>query len=311
MRIFKKALITGIKGSGGSYLKEHIEQNHPEVEVYGIHRDNCDLEDYKKVKSRLNEVKPDVIFHLASDADVRSSFDHPQEVLRNNIIGTCNLFQAVRNLRLDPIILHCSTSEVYGQVDPKNVPITEDCPVQPISPYAISKTAQDFLAQTYFKSYGLKIIITRMFAYINPRRTNLFASSFASQIVRIENGRQDVLFHGNLNSTRTLLDVRDAMRAYWDAALFCEPGQVYNIGGTAIMKVGEFLHQLMNKSNIVIFTRKDPSLLRPTDVTLQIPNCDKFIKATNWEPRYTFEQSLDFLLDYFRGHYIDHIKNTV
>src|SRR3990167_9920337 len=180
-RVFKKALITGIRGSGGSYLSEYIRDNHPEVEVFGIYRENCDLDNYRNVIIVLNEIKPDVIFHLASNADVRASFDHPQEVLRNNILGTCNLFEAVRRLKLDPIIQHCSTSEVYGQVDPKNVPITEDCPIQPVSPYAISKTAQDFLAQTYYRSYGLKIIITRMFAYVNPRRTNLFASSFASQ----------------------------------------------------------------------------------------------------------------------------------
>src|SRR3990167_293068 len=235
-RVFKKALITGIKGSGVSYLAEYIRENHPEVEAIGIHRETCDLEDYEQVKKRLHKVKPDVIFHLASNADVKGSFDHPQEVLRNNILGTCNLFEAVRRLKLDPIIQHCSTSEVYGQVDPKNVPITEDCPIQPVSPYAISKTAQDFLAQTYYRSYGLKIIITRMFAYVNPRRTNLFASSFASQIVRIENGLQAVLLYGNLDSIRTLLDVRDAMRAYWDAALFCKPGQIYNIGGTKVIK---------------------------------------------------------------------------
>ena len=307
MRTFKRALITGIYGSGGSYLYEHIKAHYPEVDIHGFSRPQCNLNDYGAVCDELDHVRPDVIFHLASDADVLKSFDRPQDVLSNNIIGTCNLFEAVRKLKQDPIILHCSTSEVYGQVDPKNVPITEDCPINPVSPYAISKTAQDFLAQTYFKSYGLKIIRTRMFAYINPRRTNLFASSFAQQIVRIEKGFQKELTHGNLDSVRSLLDVRDAMRAYWYAAVYCEPGEVYNIGSKTVMKVGDFLYKLRKLAKVPIPIRLDPSLLRPTDVTLQIPNYEKFNMATGWMPRHSFDESLKFLLDYFR----DHIKNPV
>lgn len=299
-RVFKRALITGIKGSGGSYLREYIEENHHEVEVYGIHRGNCDLEYYREVYKILDDTKPDVIFHLASNADVRASFDYPGEVLRNNIVGTCNLFEAVKNLKLDPIIQHCSTSEVYGQVDPKNVPITEDCHIKPVSPYAISKTAQDFLAQTYYRSYGLKIIITRMFAYINPRRTNLFASSFANQIVRIEKGLQKELTYGNLDSVRTLIDVRDAMRAYWEAAKYCEPGEIYNIGGTSVMNVGDFLRELIRLAKAAIPTRLDKNLLRPTDVTLQIPNTDKFYEATGFIQKYNLKESMEFLLNYFR-----------
>ena len=299
-RVFKRALITGIKGSGGSYLREYIEENHHEVEVYGIHRGNCDLEYYREVYKILDDTKPDVIFHLASNADVRASFDYPGEVLRNNIVGTCNLFEAIKNLKLDPIIQHCSTSEVYGQVDPKNVPITEDCHIKPVSPYAISKTAQDFLAQTYYRSYGLKIIITRMFAYINPRRTNLFASSFANQIVRIEKGLQKELTYGNLDSVRTLIDVRDAMRAYWEAAKYCEPGEIYNIGGTSVMNVGDFLRELIRLAKAAIPTRLDKNLLRPTDVTLQIPNTDKFYEATGFIQKYNLKESMEFLLNYFR-----------
>jgi len=315
----KKVLITGASGSGGSYLAEYIAASQPHVELHGIARwhstsapqnlrkiagsirlHECDLTDLSSVITVMREVKPDVIFHLAAHANVRASFIYPQAVLSNNILGTCNLFEAVRLSGADPVIQLCSTSEVYGQVDPKNVPITEDCPIQPSSPYAVSKAAQDFLGLTYFRSYQMKIIRTRMFAYINPRRTDLFATSFARQVARIEAGLEKELLHGNLDSVRTMIDVRDAMEAYWLAVLHCVPGEVYNIGGTKTLAVGDFLSILKKHSRAEIPSRLDPALLRPSDVTLQIPDTSKFKKATGWAPKIDFEQSVKDLLDEWR-----------
>ena len=266
-RIFKKALITGASGSGGSYLAEYIIENQKGVAVHGMSRwhstttgDNlsgvrekitvheCDLNDFSSVFNVFSAVRPDVIFHLASHANVRASFITPLAVLENNIRGTANLLEAVRCAKIDPVVLMCSTSEVYGQVDKNRVPITEDCPINPVNPYAVSKTAQDFLSNTYFKSYGMKIVRTRMFAYLNPRRGDLFATSFARQVALIEAGRQKELLHGNLDSTRTIIDVRDAMAAYWAAAKKCAYGEVYNIGGTTVITVGEFLSFLQKKT---------------------------------------------------------------
>ena len=317
-REFQRVLITGIAGSGGSYLAEYIVQNHPAVEVHGIARwhtaakDNlaairaqitvheADLLDFASVLAILQQVKPDVIFHLASHANVRASFITPQAVMNNNVMGTLNLFEAVRLAKLDPVIQLCSTSEVYGQVDPKDVPIRETAPLRPVSPYAVSKTAQDLLGYSYFVSYGLKIIRTRMFAYLNPRRADLFASAFARQVAWIERGFQQELIHGNLDSVRTLLDVRDAMRAYWEAVLYCVPGEIYNIGGGATMTVGEFLKRLIALSEIPIVCRPSAELMRPADVTLQIPCVEKFTQATGWRPRISFEESLREILDYWR-----------
>jgi GDP-D-mannose dehydratase len=256
--------------------------------------------DLGSVLAVFEEVKPDAIFHLAAHANVRTSFITPNTVLSNNILGTSNLFEAVKMLRLDPIIQLCSTSEVYGQVDPQYVPIKEDTPLQPASPYAVSKVAQDLLGWTYFSSYKMRIIRTRMFAYLNPRRADLFATSFAKQVAWIERGLQKELVHGNLDSVRTLLDVRDAMKAYWEAILHCRPGEVYNIGGTTTMTVGEFLQRLVALSEVPIPTRCDPYLLRPADVTLQIPCVDKFVRETGWQPTYAFEESLSYLLTHWR-----------
>ena len=318
-RGIRRVLITGISGSGGSYLAEYIVENHPEVEVHGAGRwhsttvtDNlaavrdkitmheCDLMDFSSIVRVLEKSKPDAIFHLAAHANVRASFETPLSVMSNNVMGTANLFEAIRVAKLDPLIQLCSTSEVYGIVDPKYVPITEETPMRPSSPYAVSKVAQDLLGFSYFKAYGMRIIRTRMFTYLNPRRTDLFATSFARQVVRIEAGLQKELVHGNLDSVRTIIDVRDAMRAYWDALMYCEPGEAYNIGGTTTMSVGDFLTTLVSLAKKPIPTRVDPALLRPSDVTLQIPDTTKFRAATGWEPNYTFKESMAHLMDHWR-----------
>lgn len=319
-RIFKKVLITGISGSGGSYLADYIVRHHPAIEVHGMARwhsttsqknlihsikkiylHECDLNDFSSTLNTVRSVQPDAIFHLASHANVRASFITPLAVLNNNIMSTANLFEAVRLAQIDPMIQLCSTSEVYGQVDPQHVPIKEDCPLNPSSPYAVSKVAQDFLGLTYFKSYQMKIIRTRMFAYLNPRREDLFATSFAKQVAKIEAGLQEILWHGNLDSVRTLIDVRDAMESYWVAIEKCRSGEVYNIGGTTILRVGEFLDILKEMALCKIPSKVDPKLLRPSDVTLQIPDTTKFTSETGWKPKYDFKQSIRYLLEYWRN----------
>jgi GDPmannose 4,6-dehydratase/GDP-4-dehydro-6-deoxy-D-mannose reductase len=317
-RQFDKVLITGIGGSGGSYLAEYILEHQPGVEVHGLARwhsttqnnlagiagratvHEVDLMDMASLLPAIQRIRPAAIFHLAAHANVRASFDTPTAVLANNILGTSNLFEAVRLAGLEPWIQLCSTSEVYGQVRPEEVPIREDAPMRPASPYAASKVAQDLLGYTYFTAYRMRIIRTRMFAYLNPRRADLFATSFARQVARIELGLQDTLAHGNLDSVRTLIDVRDAMGAYWDALRYCAPGEAYNIGGTTTMKVGEFLERLIALARKPIPTRVDPALLRPADVTLQIPDVGKFSAATGWKPRYSFDESMEHLLDHWR-----------
>lgn len=315
---FARALITGISGSAASYLAEFIVQNYPKVEVHGVSRwrsggqigsshlldkvviHEADLVDMGSVLNVLNTVKPDVIFHLASHANVRVSYLSPSSVLSNNILGTSTLLEAVRLAGLDPTFLMCSTSEVYGDVDPVNVPIHEEVPLRPVSPYAVSKVTQDLLSLAYFKSYGMKVIRTRMFYYLNPRRPDLFATSFARQVAWIEQGLQETLRHGNLDTERNIIDVRDAVEAYWEAAIKCRPGEAYNIGGTTTVTVGEFLQRLIALSSKTIPTEYDPQLFRPSEPTRQEPSVEKFVRETGWEPKVSFQDSLQHLLDYWR-----------
>jgi len=316
----ENVLITGITGSGGSYLAEYIIENHPKVNVYGICRWHstttllnvetiqdkvtiyeCDLLDLSSIIRTLQKVSPTKIFHLAAYANVKKCFDTPLSVINNNIMGTANLLEAIRLVCPDSIIQICSTSEVYG--NPTTTPMTEEHPLKPVNPYAVSKLSQESLAYSYYKSWDLRIIITRMFAYINPKRHDLFATAFAMQIAKIENKKQNILLHGNLNSIRTLIDVRDAMESYWIACNNCEYGEAYNIGGKDSLSVGDFLEILKNKSYVNIKSIESKDLLRPVDVTLQIPDSSKFYNKTGWSPKYSLEDSINMLLKYCRGKY--------
>lgn len=312
-RAFNRALITGISGSGGSYLAEYILTSQPKIKIFGTYRKKnninfkniknkinlikCNLKDYKNLKKTIKKINPDVIFHLASDADVKKSFVDPYEVIQNNNLITLNLLECIRTLKINPIIQICSTSEVYGNVSKKLMPIDENCNLKPNNPYAVSKLFQDTVAFNYYKNYNLKVIITRMFTYLNPRRKNLFASSWAYQINRIKLKKQKTLNHGNLNSTRTIMDVRDAMRAYWLAAKHCEIGEVYNIGSDHIMNLEKFLKKLKKISTLNFKTKVDKSLLRKSDIGYQIPNSKKFNRITKWKPKISIEDSIKYLLN--------------
>src|SRR3990167_350885 len=312
-----KVFITGINGSGGSYLAEYILNEHPEIEIHGAvrwhstgHQNNLiniknkitlheiDLNDLPSIIRILHKLKPYRIFNLASHANVRVCFDTPIAVLQNNIMSTANLLEAIRLECPETLYHHCSTSEVYG--NPETYPITEEHPMRPVNPYAVSKLSQEALVFAYYKSFGLRVIITRMFAYINPRRRELFATAFAKQVARIECGLQDILYHGNLESLRTLIDVRDAMETYWIACDKCEIGVPYNIGGNTVISVGEFLNILCSHSKVPIICKQDPSLMRPVDVTRQVPDISKFEKCTGWKPKYSFDESVEFLLEHIR-----------
>ncbi len=320
----KKVLITGITGFVGSHLADYILANFPEIQILGLARwrspkDNIrhildkitlefgDLLDLPSLKTILSRQKPAVIFHLAAQSYVPFSSEAPVVTLEANVIGTCNLLEAVKELKFtdnyDPIIHICSSSEVYGQVKENEVPIREDNPFRPASPYAVSKVAEDMLAFQYWLSWQIKTIRTRMFTHTGPRRGEVFVvSNFAKQVAAIEARlAPPVVKVGNLESIRTFLDARDAVKAYWLLVNKCPPGEVYNIGGVETMTVGEMLNRLLKLSKVKnINVEVDQHRLRPSDVTLQIPCIDKFVEATGWKPEIKFDKTLEDTLDYWR-----------
>lgn len=310
----KVCLLTGITGSGASYLAEYILENHPEYEVWGasrwhstsvltniknikdkIHLRECDLCDLSSVIRLLKECNPTKVFHVAAHANVRASFDIPIAVYQNNVMSTINLFEAVRMVCPEAIIQLVSTSEIYG--NPVDLPMKETHQSKVVNVYSASKLSQEAIASAYCQSWNLKIIVTRSFAYYNAKRKDLFATAFATQVARIEQGKQSILYHGNLNSTRQMMHVKDMVRAYWIASEKCNFNDPYNIGGKDILTVGEYLEILKSYAKIPIISQQNSGLLRPKDVDRQLCDTSKFDSLTGFQPIYKMEDSIQWLLD--------------
>jgi GDP-4-dehydro-6-deoxy-D-mannose reductase len=263
---------------------------------------DCELQDATAVRGVIRAVKPDKVFHLAAQSFVPTSWTAPAATLTNNIVSQLNLFEAIREAQLDPVFHVAGSSEEYGLVYEDEAPILESNPLRPLSPYAVSKVGQETLAVQYFRSYGLKAIVTRGFNHTGPRRGQVFAtSSFAKQIAEIEAGlRKPVIEVGDLESRRDWTDTRDMVRAYWLATERGVPGEVYNVGQGTCIEVGEMLDILLSHSNVQIAKEQDPSRMRPSDVRLLWANVDKFKTATDWQPNIPFDKTMADLLDYWR-----------
>lgn len=312
-------LITGISGFVGSYLAEYLLSEIPEAKVYGTIRwrsrmENlahfsrqitlieCDLKDYSSVKSALEQSKPDYIFHLAAQSYVVTSFHAPQDTLTTNIVSQLNIFEAVRALGIRPIIQVAGSSEEYGLVKENELPIKEENPLRPLSPYAVSKVGQDMLAYQYFQSYKLPVIRTRAFNHSGPRRGHVFVeSNFSKQMAEIEKGvLPPVLSVGNLSAIRDYTDVRDIVKAYWLAVTKGEPGEIYNICSGRGYAITQIVEMLKNLIHVEVTVKQDPARMRPSDVPILIGDCTKFKKRTGWQPEIPFEKTLKDILDYWR-----------
>src|SRR4051794_26488394 len=263
---------------------------------------DCDLLDPFSVNKLIAAVRPDRIFHLAAQSHVPTSWNSPAATLQDNVFGQLNIFEAIRAAGIDPLIQIAGSSEEYGMVFPDEVAMKESNPLRPLSPYAVSKVAQEMLAYQYHQSYGTRAIVSRGFNHSGPRRgENFVDSSFARQIARIEKGLQEpVLRVGDLSSKRDFTDVRDMVRGYWLLLEKCNPGEVYNIGSGGTRPVQDCLDLLLGMSRVDVEVRVDPPRLRPSDVTILWADSSKFMEATGWKPTIPYEQTLRDLLDYWR-----------
>ena len=314
-----RVLITGITGFAGSHLAEFLIANHPDVKVFGIVRwrsrmenilpirDNielceADLKDMVSLQACLAHVRPDRIFHLAAQSFVPTSWKCPGETFAINATGQINLFESLLSLKQSPLVQVAGSSEEYGRVFPDEIPMKETNPLRPLSPYAVSKVAQDLLGYQYFQSYGLPVVRTRGFNHTGPRRGEVFVtSSLAKQIAAIEKGvKEPVIQVGNLDAKRDFSDVRDIVEAYWLSLEKGEPGEVYNIGSGVSRPIREVLDILLSLSKVNVRVEVDPQRLRPSDVPILLADSSKFVARTGWKPRFSFRQTLSDLLDYWR-----------
>ena len=264
---------------------------------------DCDFNDAPSVYRAIEISKPEKVFHFAAQSFPEVSFHTPSVTLSTNTLGTTYLLEAIRNSDCDPVIVSVSTSEVYGMPEEDEVPIKETNPIRAANPYSISKVGHDLMSQYYHKAYGMKIITTRMFSHEGARRGKEFAlSSFARQIAKAEKlvGEQ-FIYHGNLDSTRTYAHIDDAISAYWVCSNSQKFGEVYNIGGDQTCTVGEALDKLISMSTKKDLTKKlDKDRLRPTDITLQIPDTTKFRHEFAWTPMKNLTNVCEDLLNYWR-----------
>lgn len=322
------ALITGITGMVGSHLADFLLE-HTDWDIVGMCRwrsplDNIahliphinrkqrirlvygDLRDSSSIDNVIKDAKPDYVFHLAAQSFPLTSFTSPLDTYETNIQGTSRVLESLKNFHKDAVVHVCASSEVFGRVPKEKLPIAEDCTFHPASPYAISKVGTDLVGRFYAEAYQMKVMTTRMFTHTGPRRGDVFAeSTFAKQIAMIENNLiPPVVKVGNLNSLRTIADVRDAVRAYY-LLVTHKPmgGEFYNIGGTYSCTIDSILNYLISlspkKNEITI--EIDPERLRPIDADLQVPDTTKFEKHTGWKVEIPFEQTMRDLLDYWRA----------
>lgn len=315
-----RCLITGITGFAGSHLAELL-LGQGDCEVHGLirwrsrtenieairdqlHLHHCDLRDAASVLEVITRVRPDQVYHLAAQSFVPMSWTAPAETLTTNIIGQTNLFEAIRSAGLVDTcrVQIAGSSEEYGMVLPEETPIKETNPLRPLSPYGVSKVAQDLMAYQYHQSYGLKVIRTRGFNHTGPRRGDVFATSnFARQVALVEAGKQPpVISVGNLDAVRDFTDVRDTVRAYRLALEKGEPGEVYNVATGRGWKIGAVLDILLGLTKSKIEVKPDPARMRPSDVELLLGDAGRLKACTGWEPEYDFERTLTDLLDYWR-----------
>jgi GDP-4-dehydro-6-deoxy-D-mannose reductase len=312
-----KVLVTGVGGFVGRHLVDFLRSEHPGVEVAGVVRPHgsaatdlpgrivlveADLEDPASVEAAIDLVRPDRIVHLAAQSSVHRSWKDPAGTLRTNVHGLLHLLEAVRRRSLSPRVLVVGSAEEYGIVRAEDLPMREDAPLRPNSPYAVSKVAQGYLALQYALSFSMGVIRTRTFHTTGPGRGEAFAeSSFARQLAEIEAGRRPpVLEVGNLEAVRDVVDVRDVVRAYWALLERGGPGEVYNVCSGRGVRVRDVLEMLIAASGLDVEVRLDPERLRPSDVPAMVGEPSKLRETTGWQPRFTLERSLGDLLQHWR-----------
>lgn len=316
-----RSLITGVGGFAGSHLADHLVAEHASAgetsaEVWGCDLSGerrafhpptlrvlaADLRSAEAARAVIEAARPDRIYHLAGQAHVGDSWASPWETIETNLRAQINLLEAVVRAGLRPRVLVIGSADEYGRVTPQELPLDENRPLRPDSPYSVSKVGQDMLGLQYFLSYQLPVVRVRPFNHIGPRQSRRFAAaSFAAQIAAIEAGRQPpVLKVGNLSARRDFTDVRDIVRAYVLALELGEPGEVYNVGTGRSWAIADLLATLLRLSPAKVTLEPDPARLRPSDLPDLVCNASKLRARTGWQPRLTLEQTLNDLMHYER-----------
>jgi GDP-4-dehydro-6-deoxy-D-mannose reductase len=293
-----KALVTGAHGFVGHHLIAHLEDEGDEV--VGIDRDDLDITRGEDVTAYFARVRPEAVYHLAGDSDVGSSWKHPVDTFRANAEGTLNVLMACVDAGVDRV-LSVSSADIYGRVTEEELPLREDAPLRPVSPYAASKVASDYLALQCYLGHGLAVLRARPFNHIGPgQRDSFVAPALAQRIARNELDGVDTLSVGNLAPRRDFTDVRDVVRAYRMLVLRGTPGEAYNVCRGEDIAVRDLAVRLVGLARKPMRLVPDPALQRPVDIPVLRGDCTKLRDATGWAPEIPLEQTLEDLLDEWR-----------
>ena len=300
-----KALITGGKGFVGSHLKAELEANGYEVICCDLFASDgiiaMDIMDADMTKVVISAHKPDVLINMAGQANVGLSWKKPQLTVSLNTIGLINILEAVKAVDPGMRVITVGSSDEYGSLGEKGTNVTEDMPVDPMTPYAISKSAQESFAKLYNKAYGMNVCMIRFFNLVGAGQAKGFmVPDFASGIVEVERGEKEYLSVGNLESARDFTYVKDAVKAVRMVAEKGRAGEIYNICSGRTYTAQEILDRMLAMANTEIEVRRDPSRMRPSDTPVVCGNHDKLTSHTGWQPGSGIDAVLAEVLDYWR-----------
>lgn len=301
-----KALITGSEGFVGKYLRAELEAHGYDVTgldlASGEKTVAVNLLEAEKVDALLEELRPEVIFHLAGQANVGLSWKKPAMTTEINLIAAINLMEAARKCCPDCAMVLVGSSDEYGNLKEKGQLVSEETPLQPVTPYAISKIAQEQMGQAYAKAYGMKICMTRSFNHGGAgQKPGFMIPDFAQGIVKVERGETDAVSVGNLESKRDFTHVKDIVMAYRLIAEKGRAGEIYNVGSGKTYSAGEVLDRLIGMAKCPVPVRQDPARMRPSDTPVVCCDNSKIRNDTGWEPEIGLDEILKDTIEYYRG----------
>lgn len=292
-----RALVTGGNGFVGTWLGEHLRAQGDEV-VSVDHE--IEITDAEAVRSAITGASPDAIYHLAALAHVGRSWTDPSRVFRVNALGALNVLEAARACARPPRVLITSSAEVYGSVVERDLPIDEDAPLLPVTPYGASKVAAEFLAIQAYLGYGLPVLRVRPFNHVGPGQASGFVvASLASHIVEARRSGNKEIPVGNLVARRDLTDVRDVVRAYRLLIETGIPGEVYNVCSARDVSIKEVALSLLALADVDLQLVTDPALVRPVDVPVLRGDPSKLQSTTGWAPEIDLTNTLRDVLNYW------------